>query len=783
LLPFESNSYILVSPFFHKAATIATNRIRSPRFCNPTAVDSTEEMAYYLAFRHLTIPGPTDTAAWVPETGMDPMKRLVTCVALLSLVLPFTASSSLSSKAVADGEATIYRDEYGIPHVYARTLPAAAYAVGYAQAEDRLEELLKNYRRAAGTMSEVFGPANLQEDLIMRTLDNEGISKQKYNEVSSKMRAVIEAYQDGIKQFMKEHPEQVPSWAQEIHPWDVVALGRYIIFGWPIGEALEDLRRGHISLTPPPYHGSNEMLIAPSRTAMHAPIAVIDPHLSWYDQFRFYEVRIYGGDFAVSGVAILGVPIPALGHSRFCSVAMTTGGPDTSDIYEEEINPANPHQYKYDGQWREMTVREEKFGVKNGDTVKWQTAEFDATLHGPIVARHGNKAYAAAIPYQDQVGLTDQSYEMMTAHNLDEMKTALSHLQLMAQNIMVGTVQGDIFYVRNGRVPIRAKGVDPNLPIAGNTSATRPLGIHPFSDLVQITNPASGYMHNCNVTPAGMMKDSPLVPEKYSRYPYIYNATREAPRHQRAYEMTDLLDAAGHVTLEQAVDIAFNPTVWHADLWQARLKEAWAKAPDSARAGDAVEVYELVQKWNRRSDADSEGALAYYAFKKGLDAPTARMTDPPASIKDEDLVEALHKAAIWLKDNFASLHVPYGQYFRVGRQGGAQTWPVGGGSLSDVAMATPRAINFAPVGSVMVGGGGQTSTQIVVLTNPPKSYAIIPLGESDHKDSGHWDDQAQKLFSKSIAAPTYFLDRSALMKHVTRTEVLKYTAPLAAAGN
>src|SRR5207302_4114447 len=63
---------------------------------------------------------------------------------------------------------------------------------------------------------------------------------------------------------------------------------------------------------------------------------LIDPHLSWYNEFRFYEVRIYAGDYDVSGVSILGVPFPSLGHSRFCSVAMTTGGPDTSDIYRSE---------------------------------------------------------------------------------------------------------------------------------------------------------------------------------------------------------------------------------------------------------------------------------------------------------------------------------------------------------------------------------------------------------------------------------------------------------------
>jgi acyl-homoserine lactone acylase PvdQ len=381
-----------------------------------------------------------------------------------------------------------------------------------------------------------------------------------------------------------------------------------------------------------------------------------------------------------------------------------------------------------------------------------------------------------AIPYSDQVGLPDQIYQMMMARSLQEMKGALSKLQLMAQNIMVGTVQGDIYYVRNGRVPIRPKGVDPSRPIPGNTSANEWQGIHPFSDLVQITNPPGGYMHNCNVTPFAMMKDSPLVPEKYADRPYLYNASRTAPRHQRGEMMTELLEAATRVTLEQAFDIAFNTQVWHAELWQARLKEAWSRLDQSARSGAAAEVYSLIEGWNRRSDPDSEGALAFYAFKMSLGPDLARAVDPPAQLKDQQLYDALVKAADWLQKKFGSLRVPFGRYFRVGRRGSARTWPVGGGSLAEAGMATPRAISFQQVGDVMVGHAGQTSTQIVVLTNPPKSYAVIPLGMSDHKDSPHWDDQAEKLFSKGKAAPTYFMDKAELIKHVTVRKVLKYRA-------
>ncbi|MEN3331806.1 MAG: acyl-homoserine-lactone acylase [Blastocatellia bacterium] len=716
------------------------------------------------------------------------MKRTMLAVVLIALLMPFAAQSV--PKTAAKDEATIYRDEFGIPHVFAPTLESACYAVGYAQAEDRLEELLKNYRRANGTMSEVFGPDYYRQDMIQRIWRHADISRERYNQVSPRMRACIESYQDGIRAFMKEHPEQVPAWAQEIHPWDVIALGRYIIFGWPMGEAGGDLLRAGIQLDPLAYRGSNEMLIAPARTAMNAPIAVIDPHLSWYGEFRFYQVRIYAGDYNVSGVSILGVPLPSLGHSRYCSVAMTTGGPDTSDIFEEELNPANPRQYRYDGHWRDMTVRQEKIKVKAGDRVDEKEIAIEYTHHGPVVAHKNGKDYAMAIPYAEEVGLTDQAYEMMMARNLDQMKQALTHLQLMAQNVMVGTAQGDIYYVRNGRVPVRAKGTDPSKPIPGNTSATEWQGLHPFTDLVQITNPPSGYMHNCNVTPCAMMKNSPMTPDKYAAHPYLYNADCKMPRHQRAEMMTDLLDAAGKVTLEQAIDIAFSPQVYHAELWQARLKKAIESASaanvsgpgvaDEAKAAlsaDAMTVYDSIQKWNRRSDADSEGALAFYAFKKNLPAEVAKQYDPPDSLSDAQLIEAVNNAGKWLRETFGSSRAAYGQYFRVGREGGAKTWPVGGGSLNggpnNVAMATPRAISFKPVGKEMVGGGGQTSTQIVVMSNPPKSYAIIPLGESDHKESGHWDDQAEKLFSRSKAYPSFFLDKQELLKHVTATKVLR----------
>src|SRR4051812_43188948 len=110
------------------------------------------------------------------------MKKMFSAGAYL--VFTFALICAPWTRAADNAEATIHRDEFGIPHIFAPTIELAAYAVGYAQAEDRLEELLKNYRRANGTMAEVFGPDYFKQDLIQRMWRHAEISREKYSQVS-----------------------------------------------------------------------------------------------------------------------------------------------------------------------------------------------------------------------------------------------------------------------------------------------------------------------------------------------------------------------------------------------------------------------------------------------------------------------------------------------------------------------------------------------------------------------------------------------------------------------
>ncbi len=668
------------------------------------------------------------------------------------------AAAFLLSPCLRAENIEILRDEFGVPHIFARTPAGAAYAAGYAQAEDRLEEMLRNYRKAAGTMSEAFGESFLQHDYRQRLWRHREVAERNYPKLKPESRAMCEAFIAGVRRYMRKHPGEVPAWAPHIEPWFVPMLGRYIIWGWMQGEIGGELLRAGIKPDPQAYRGSNEWALAASRTAVGAPIALIDPHLSWYGEFRFYEMSAYAGQLVVSGASIVGIPFPTVGHSRWASVAMTTGGPDTSDVFEEEIQDG---KYRFRDEWRPLQTQRERIAVKAGATVSQKEYTIESTGHGPIVAHKDGKAYSAAIPYAEEFRLIEASWLMMTAHHLAGVKQALAMLQFMPQNVMVATVDGDIYYVRTGRVPVRPKGCDPSRPMPG-TGACEWQGIHPLEDLAQIENPPQGYMQNCNAAPEWLFRGSPLTPERYRERPYLYNAN-PGPTHQRAAMVLDLLDGARGVTAARAMELAFATDVHGAHAWQQRI--ARAAPPDS-------EIARLIASWNRRTDADSRGALAFYLFKLES-GRAARAEAPPESITDDAIRAALEKAQRRLAAEFKP-DATFGSYFRVGREGSPRTFPVGGGTLTEAAMATPRAVSFSKRDGLMVGHGGQTATQIVILSKPPQSFMVIPLGESDHPDSKHFDDQAEKLFSRSQMKSTYFLNRKELEKHVERRERLRY---------
>jgi len=211
----------------------------------------------------------------------------------------------------------------------------------------------------------------------------------------------------------------------------------------------------------------------------------------------------------------------------------------------------------------------------------------------------------------------------------------------------------------------------------------------------------------------------------------------------------------------RAIDAAFSTNVYKAETWQARL----------AKVAPELPFVQMLTGWGRRADATSTEALAFYLFKMALGQPEAAAFEPAASLSNNRIRAALRKAQDQVETELP-YRADYGTVFRAARDGALRSNPVGGGTVTEAGMITPRAITFERRGAVVMGTGGQTATQVVELSSGPHSVSILIPGESDRPESGHFDDQARDLFSKGAAKPTYFRDRKELEKHLSSKKEL-----------
>ncbi|MFM8395172.1 MAG: penicillin acylase family protein, partial [Acidobacteriota bacterium] len=97
-------------------------------------------------------------------------------------------SSSAASLARQAAGVTIYRDKWGVPHIYARTDAGAVFGFMYAQAEDNFWQIEDSYIQSIGRAAEVEGAAKLDSDLVNRALRTVELSKAEYAAMSQPMK-------------------------------------------------------------------------------------------------------------------------------------------------------------------------------------------------------------------------------------------------------------------------------------------------------------------------------------------------------------------------------------------------------------------------------------------------------------------------------------------------------------------------------------------------------------------------------------------------------------------
>src|ERR1043166_4058363 len=123
------------------------------------------------------------------------MQAFLTAVALCLAPLGLVAQTDLASRV------TIYRDTYGIPHVFGETDAATTFGFAYAQAEDNFWRIEDNYIRALGRRAGVEGERGLTNDRRNRALEIPRLARAEYGRLPQHMRALLDGFARGVNAY------------------------------------------------------------------------------------------------------------------------------------------------------------------------------------------------------------------------------------------------------------------------------------------------------------------------------------------------------------------------------------------------------------------------------------------------------------------------------------------------------------------------------------------------------------------------------------------------------
>lgn len=316
--------------------------------------------------------------------------------------------------------------------------------------------------------------------------------------------------------------------------------------------------------------GSNNWVISGELTQSGMPLLANDPHLGIQMPSIWYEIGLHCNTvddacpYNVTGFALPATPGVVIGHNDHIAWGMTNVGPDTQDLYLMKINPENPLQYEWNGEWRDMTVYEEV--IRLGGKTETVTIQVRQTHLGPIINDNQINEETGEIggfnnedpmafhwTATAEPGTILKAVSLLNrATNWEEFRVAASFFDVPAQNLIYADVEGNIGYQTPGRIPIRAEGHTGLLPVDGSIDQYEWLGYIPFDDLPRVLNPEKGYIATANeavVPPEYYTQLSEKLADEFGANAN-YTISYEWAYGYRAQRIEEMIENNGPHTLE-----------------------------------------------------------------------------------------------------------------------------------------------------------------------------------------------------------------------------------------
>ena len=585
--------------------------------------------------------------------------QILLVVVILIFIAGFFGVRYISNRSVPDystdvnlkglsADVEVFRDKYGIPHVYAKTEKDLYTAVGFLMAQDRLWQMDLLRRITLGRLSEIFGARYADTDLLLRALRYTDKSKYLLDETDPVIIDALKAFSDGVNEYIEANERKLPPeftiLGYKPEPWEpfhslnligymawdlkagwselLLEKIRQVVDSTHMKELLPD-KSGYRSLVYPDFKlsgrkpnlitdltqitdeldklgieifdGSNNWAISGIKSATGNLVLANDMHISLNVPGIWYQMhQVIKGKLDVTGVVLPGQPLIICGHNDRIAWGMTNTYVDNMDFYLEKINPEDSNQYLYNGKWQNFSSKTELIATRKGDTLI-RVLRFNH--RGPVVSQF--KHVENDIVTMHWVG-DEYSNEMRTVYFLnragdwDQFTDALKTFRSISQNIVYADKDGNIGLFCAAGIPVRKRsGYTGMLP--GWTDEYDWKGMVPFEDLPYSYNPECGYVSSANNRTVG--DDYPYHIGSWYALPYRINRIRDLLGAKEKLTVNDFKE----IQLDQKSEMA----VHYKPVFLKALKKTEGLS-DLQR-----QCFQIIDSWDGRMGKDSPAAAIF----------------------------------------------------------------------------------------------------------------------------------------------------------------------------
>jgi penicillin G amidase len=698
--------------------------------------------------------------------------------------------------------AEIIVDRWGLAHIYAANTHDAYFLQGYNVARDRLWQIDLWRKRGLGLLSDSFGDAYVKQDRAARLFFYRGDMASEWRRYGPGAEGNYEAFVAGINAYVDEvragtnplprefaltdsrpahwraedvvrvrthalvmnasaevqrarlvckggldaaratrrlYPDYTPHVPEGLDPCAIDAdiMDDYALAAGPV--SFDALTKTAEVLPDDVKDGSNNWVIAGSRTTTGRPILANDPHRALTVPSLRYVVHIEAPGLSLIGAGEPGVPGISFGHNGKGAFGLTIFSTDQEDVYVYETQPGRADRYRYRGRWEKMRVVREMVPVKGGKPV---AVELAFTRHGPVIHRSAerNQAYAVRSVWSEPgTSAYAAASWLANAASWEDFRKAADHWGTPPLNLIWAGPDGTIGWTAAGLAPVRPNW-DGLMPVPGD-GRYEWKGFHAPRSLPSVKDPAEGWIATANER--NVPKDYPAdIPLGY-----------EFADRSRYDRLAQLLSGKDRFSVADAAAMQMDIKDISALRLLALLKEM--KGVDA----ESTQALALLQDWNGDMHADSAAAaiagtwLASHlgaALVAHVVAPDAQPLAPRVSadaalhiLETRDAVLGLDAAATTQTVLRESLSAALGELRRrLGPEMESWTW----GAVHKLELKpsfgtrlSADALKAMTIGPHPVGGSATT----VALAAPNTDLAAVH-GPSVRivMDVGDWDKSA-----------------------------------------